>query len=442
MDAILGVRPEGADAPPQSEEALALRFANRHDCDLRYVDAWHQWYRYDGRQWVRDDTRSVFSLAREICHKEACGTNEKARQLALASAKTRSAVVSLASDDRKLAATVAQWDADPWLLNSPSGMIDLRTGQCRPSRHDDYATRMTAVGPNGECPKWKTFLQQAADGDQELVDYLQRVVGYCLTGFTTEHALFFFHGPGANGKSVFITTLAGLMGDYHRTAAVETFTFSKTDRHPTDVAMLRGARLVTAVETEEGKGWDEARIKNLTGGDKVTARFMRQDFFEFLPQFKLLIAGNHRPGLRSVDEAMRRRLRLIPFDVIVPPDRRNPALTEELKAEWPGILKWAIEGCLTWQNGGLCTPPKVAEATNEYIESEDVIQKWIDECCTKSVESWVAVSALFGSWRSWATEAQEYIGSQRRFSQALIERGFKPHRRDQRGFLGLALQTY
>ena len=181
------------------------------------------------------------------------------------------------------------------------------------------------------------------DGDHELVAFLQRVAGYALTGSTSAHALFFLYGTGANGKSVFVNTVAGILGDYHRTAPIETFTASSHERHPTDLAGLRGARLVTAVETEEGRRWAESRIKALTGGDKIAARFMRQDFFEFTPQFKLLIAGNHKPGLRSVDEAIRRRFNLIPFAVTIPDEERDENLTDNLKAEWPGILAWMIE---------------------------------------------------------------------------------------------------
>ncbi len=183
----------------------------------------------------------------------------------------------------------------------------------------DYVTKMTAVAPRGDCPTFLAFLHRVMNGDQSLIAYLRRVLGYALTGVTNEHALFFAYGTGANGKSVLMSTTAGIMGDYHRTAPIETFTATHVDRHPTDLAMLRGARLVTATETEEGRRWAESRIKTLTGGDPVSARFMRQDFFEYTPAFKLVIAGNHKPGLRSVDEAIRRRFHLIPFGVTIPP---------------------------------------------------------------------------------------------------------------------------
>ena len=212
-----------------------------------------------------------------------------------------------------------------------------------------------------------------------------------------EHALFFGYGTGANGKSVLLSTVAGILGEYHRTAPIETFTASNSDRHPTDLAGLRGARLVTATETEEGRRWAESRIKQLTGGDMVAARFMRQDFFEYRPQFKLIIAGNHKPSLRSVDEAIRRRFHLIPFAVTIPAEERDSGLTEKLKAEWPGILAWLIDGCLEWQAKGLCPPKAVLEATEAYLSAEDAIASWIDDKCEVDAKAWTSSSDLFAA---------------------------------------------
>jgi P4 family phage/plasmid primase-like protien len=245
---------------------------------------------------------------------------------------------------------------------------------------------------------------------------------------------------GANGKSVLLSTVAGILGDYHKTAPIETFTASNVDRHPTDLAMLRGARLVTATETEEGRQWAESRIKSLTGGDRVSARFMRQDFFEYVPQFKLFIAGNHRPGLRSVDEAIRRRFHLIPFAVTIPAEERDSELTEKLKAEWPGILAWIVGGCLKWQSEGLAAPEAVTAATAEYLESEDAIAAWIEERCDRDLNAWSSASSLFASWAAWAEKAGEGLGSQRKFSQKLVERKFTKHKMNTgAGFYGLRI---
>ncbi|MGH7053815.1 MAG: phage/plasmid primase, P4 family [Stellaceae bacterium] len=320
--------------------------------------------------------------------------------------------------------------------------VELRTGTIRPTRREDYCTKITAVAPRGECPLWGKFLDCVTAEDKDLQSYLQRVAGYCLTGYTSEHVMFFLYGTGANGKSVFIGTLAGILGDYATTAPMEMFTVSNTDRHPTELAMLRGARLVTAQETEQGRRWAEAKIKALTGGDRISARFMRQDFFEFTPQFKLLIAGNHKPGLRGVDEAIRRRIHLIPFKVTIPPDERDPELPETLKAEWPGILAWAIAGCLEWQRIGLAPPAAVRNATDAYLASEDALAQWLDECCARDPQYAERSSALFANWKRWAETAGEFAGSQKRFSQMLEDRGFERglNGAGQAIFRGLALK--
>lgn len=194
-------------------------------------------------------------------------------------------------------------------------------------------------------------------------------------------------------------------------------TISKSERHPIDLAHLRGARLVTASETEEGRPWAESRIKVLTGGDKIAARFMRGDFFEFVPIFKLIIVGNHTPGLRSVDEAVRRRLHIIPFSVTIPPAERDPQLLEKLKAEWPGILSWMIQGRLEWQARGLQPPEVVKKATASYLEAQDVIANWIDERCTPDPQAWEPTAKLFASWSRWATQAGEPVGSKKNLVQ-------------------------
>src|SRR4029077_2383546 len=217
-----------------------------------------------------------------------------------------------------------------------------------------YLTKITAVAPgDGECPLWLKFIARVTGGNYDLQMFLQRIAGYSLTGDTSEHALFFLYGTGRNGKGVFLNTLSAILADYAAVAPMETFIATQGERHPTDLAGLRGARLVSAQETEEGRRWAESKIKALTGGDPITARFMRQDFFTFEPQFKLLIAGNHKPGLRTVDEAIPRRFYLIPFTVTIPAEERDPGLLEKLKTEWPGILHWMIEGCLSWQQRGL-----------------------------------------------------------------------------------------
>lgn len=432
---------EAEPRPPAfTDEALALRFADRHAEELRYVAPWSKWLYWTGTHWRIDDTLLAFDLSRAVCREAAAECNKQKIATVLASAKTVAAVERLAKADRRLAATIDQWDADPWLLNTPNGVIDLRAGKMRQHDPDDHLTKITAVTPEGDCPTWHSFLDRVTAGDRDLQGFMQRMFGYALTGDTSAHALFFLYGTGANGKSVTIDTVSGIMADYHRTAPIETFTASTTERHPTELASLRGARLVSAVETEEGRRWAESRIKALTGGDKIAARFMRQDFFEFTPQFKLVIAGNHKPGLRSVDEAIRRRFHLVPFTVTIPPDERDPNLRGKLKAEWPGILKWMIDGCLTWQQQGLRPSQAVLDATAAYLEAEDAFSAWIDECCVRDPNAWSQSNELFASWKAWADRTGEFAGSTKRFVQNLETRGFQPFRKmNGRGFQGLAI---
>jgi len=429
--------------PPEfTEEALALRFTDQHKARLRYVAKWGQWLIWDGTVWRFDETLRAFDLARSICRQAAAECNKARVSAALASAKTVAAIERLAKADRRHAATVGQWDADPWLLNTPGGVVDLRTGQIREHDPADHMTKITAAAPSGDCPLWHTFLARITNGDAELHDFLQRVAGYSLTGVTRDHALFFGFGTGANGKGTFLNTITELLGDYATVAVMETFTASNTDRHPTDLAMLRGARLVTAQETEEGRRWAESRIKAMTGGDPITARFMRQDFFTFVPAFKLFIAGNHKPSLRGVDEAIRRRFNLIPFTVTIPPAERDTELAVKLRAEWPGILAWAIEGCLHWQRHGLNPPQAVRQATDDYLAAEDTLSLWISERCKPIGYGGTESSELFADWRKWAAEAGEEPGSQKQFSQGLEGKGYEkiPQKRHTT-FAGIALDN-
>jgi P4 family phage/plasmid primase-like protien len=225
---------------------------------------------------------------------------------------------------------------------------------------------------------------------------------------------------------------------------MDMFMATTGDRHPTDMAGLRGARIVTSFETEQGSRWAESKLKALTGGDRITARFMRQDFFEFTPQFKLLVAGNHKPSIRNVDEAMRRRLHMVPFTVTIPPARRDKRLPERLLAERDGILAWALQGCLEWQRVGLRPPATVLAATDEYFEAEDALGRWISDHCQQSPACMELVSALYAAWKAWAEANGEFVGSVRRFSDNLANRGFERCRdgaTTQRAFRGIALKA-
>ncbi len=426
-----------------TEDALALAFTRRYHRDWRYVAAWGRWLVWDGRRWRNEDTLAATDLIRGVCRHAALQADNPKLAAKLATSGTVGGVERLARADRRHAATTAEWDADPWLLNTPGGVVDLRTGRMRAHDRADRMTKITTATPGGDCPTWRQFIAEVTGGDAALQAYLQRMAGYALTGSTQEHALFFLYGTGANGKSVFVNTLATILGDYAANAPMDTFMETRTDRHPTDMAGLRGARFVAAIETEQGRRWAESKVKSLTGGDKISARFMRQDFFEFWPQFKLFVAGNHKPAIRNIDEAMKRRLHLIPFTITVPPERRDKHLQQKLLAERDGILAWALEGCLAWQRlGRLDPPPQVVAATEEYFEAEDALGRWLEERCVREANAKSLTAELFADWKQWAEAAGEFVGSQRRFSDLLITRGVEKWRNAAgiRGFRGVGLK--
>jgi putative DNA primase/helicase len=437
---------------PYCDEALTLAFSERHADDLRYCEVFGRWFEWRAGRWREDVKRRVFTRARRLC-RDHCATalrgidGEKAAArigAGIASAKTVAAVVNLARADVRHATAPEDWDADPWALNTPGGIVDLRSGRMSPHDRAVLCSKITAVAPTeADCPRWRQFLHEVTDGDRGLQQFLARVAGYGLTGSTREHALFFLYGTGANGKGTFLNTLTGILGDYAQIAGMDTFTESQTDRHPAELAMLRGARIVAAQETDEGRRWAESRIKALTGGDPITARFMRQDFFTYTPQFKLLIAGNHKPGLRNIDEAIRRRFHLLPFTVRIPPERRDPQLFETLRQEWPAILGWAIRGCLQWLSQGLSPPGTVVEATAEYFDDEDSFGRWLDEACVRDAMAHETTRELYAAWSAWAQRAGLTAGSEPKFRGALKARGFESKRLpgpNISGFLGIRLQ--
>lgn len=429
----------------ETEDGIALAFAAKHKDALRYCHHTGAWFAWTGQRWEREETKLAFSWAREMCRDLNATKDAK-----IAKASTAGAVERFAQADRAFAVTSKLWDADTFLLGTPTGTVDLRTGELRPPHRFDFITKQTAVGPaprGAPHPLWSKFLTEATAGDVDLQRFLQQMAGYCLTGDTREHALFFVHGGGGNGKGVFLNTVAGIMADYATTAGMDTFTASKHDRHPTDLAMLKGARLVSASETEEGRAWAESRIKQMTGGDPITARFMRQDFFTFQPAFKLLIIGNHRPVLRNVDDAARRRFNIVPFThKPAKPDRQ---LESKLRQEWPAILRWAIEGCLDWQQNGLVRPAIVTEATEGYFQEQDVFGQWFEEEVenTGKGSDFESTGDLFISWRTYAEKAGEAYGSKKNLSSKLLRRGMTPDRRRdingtlERGFRGVRLRA-
>ena len=426
-----------------TEDGAAMEFAARYGDKLRYCHDTGAWFNWTGAIWKPERTGLAFHWARELARRIA-QDGTKAERNAASKTTFATGVERFARADRAFAVTIENWDADPLLLGTPGGTVDLRTGELMRADPTMMISKSTAVtpAPQADCPRWLAFLDESTGGDAGLIRFLQQWSGYCLTGETKEHALVFVHGPGGNGKSVFVNALTGILGDYATTAGMDTFTAAHGDRHPTDLAMLRGARLVTASETEEGRAWAEARIKSLTGGDPITARFMRQDFFTYMPSFKLTIVGNHQPALRSVDDAARRRFNVVPFTR--KPAKPDPDLETTLRNEWPGILRWMIEGALDWQQAGLVRPDSVRAATADYFDEQDLFAQWLEDACEIDHDNewrWETTVDLFASWAAYARAAGEDPGTTKRFAPAMRRQGISPKRtKTMRGWAGIRLR--
>ena len=430
---------------PFTEDALALRFSARHAHDLRYLAIRNQWYLWDGIRWAPEPTLLAFDLARASWRNDAADYGNGKPPNKLYTARTVAAVHLLARADRRQAATLEQFDTNPWLITTPDATYDLRTGGGQPPNPSDYITKITAcdVAPLGTAhPLWSAFLDRVTAGDAQLQGFLQRYTGYCLTGVTIEHKFIFAYGTGGNGKGTFLNTIAGIMADYATVADIGTFLAAHHERHPTDVAKLHGYRMATAQETEKGRRWDEVKIKSMTGGDKLTARFMRQDFFDFTPTFKLFVTGNNKPRLENVDEAMRRRLLIVPFTMQIPAEERDPDLPQKLQAEWPAIQRWMIDGCLEWQRIGLAPPASVITATEAYFDDQDVFHQWLDECTADGGPfAWTTTGQLFASWKEWCDAQQIPAGSAKSLASALDDRGYERKRmKGKKGFAKIVIK--
>ena len=438
-----------ADAGLITEGSVADAFARQHRDRLRYDHHVGKWFLWDGTRWRREETKLAYRWAHQKAKTLAADTDNAKAILGAGKAAFAAGVERLAQSDRDFAVTSDTWDPDPWLLGTPGGTVDLRTGKMRPVAREDHITKLAAVAPadTADCPLWLKFLNEATRRDAGLIRFLQQWCGYSLTGSIEEHALLFIHGDGGNGKGVWLNTISNIMADYCRTAAMDTFIASKNDRHPTDLAALKGARMVCASETEEGRAWSEVRIKQLTGGDRIAARFMRQDFFEFTPQFKLTVIGNHMPELHNVDDASRRRINMAPFTH--KPPVVDKKLEKKLRVEWPGILRWMIDGCLDWQANGLIRPAIVAASTADYFSDQDLLAQWIEECCERTDEDGSpakdTLSSLLASWRTYANNRGEAPGGSKGFSMAMRSRGFSRFRNEHgirgRGFLGIRVRV-
>ncbi len=431
----------------------AERLVREQGEDLRYCYPWGAWLAWDGRRWARDTTGEVLRRAKatiQAIYHDAAGEPDDKRRAALVAHARRSeadprlrAMVHLAESERGMPVQPDDLDVDPMLLGVANGVLDLRGGGLRPHSRDDLLTKLVPVAydPATACPRWRAFLDRVFAGDADVVDFVQRAVGYSLTGDTREQVFFFLYGTGQNGKSTFLETLRALLGDYGQAADFSTFLATERDGVRNDLAKLRGARLVTAVEAGEGRRLAEVLVKQVTGGDTITARFLFREFFDFTPVFKLWLGANHKPVIRGTDHAIWRRVRLIPFTVTIPEAERDRDLKAKLRAELPGILAWAVEGCLRWHRDGLGEPEAVRAATAAYRAEMDVLGDFVAECCVEDSGASVTAAALHAAYTAWAERQGEKPLAPRTFGLRLQERGFRPRKgtAGRREWVGLRL---
>ena len=428
--------PSKPECRPFTDLGNAERFVLEHGEGVRYCAEVKKWFIWNGKLWEKDSSGEIYRRAKKTVRGmlvEAAHIESEEVRKALVKHERRSesenrikAMVNLAQSESGVPIRLTDFDADPMLFNVQNGTIDLRKGELRKHRREDLISKISPVtyNPSSSAPLWSSFIKRITNGSEGLGEYLARTVGYSLTGETSEHALFLLYGTGANGKSTFLEALRYVMGDYAMTADFGAFLTSKGQGIRNDIARLKGARFVTATESEAGKRMAESLVKQLTGGDQVSARFLYGEFFEFQPAFKLFLGTNHRPKIIGSDEGIWRRIRLIPFTVTIPPSERDKKLTAKLKLEAEGILNWAIAGLRDWFDGGLKDPDEVLMATKEYRQREDAIAHFLESCCKLQSDARAGSEALYKQYCGWAETNNEYLLNSRDFSKTLEERGF------------------
>ncbi|MCA9277230.1 MAG: hypothetical protein KDA29_14505 [Phycisphaerales bacterium] len=416
------------------------RFVSMSGREAKFCTVINRWYVWDTNRWVCDGIRaealaklSVEEITDAKHRKYSCGK------------RGIEEILFLSRSEPSMAVTPSDFDADPMLFNCQSGTIDLKSGTQQPHERSQLLSRISPVGyaPQGSCPQWSRFLETVFGGDNELIGYIQRVCGYVLTGQVSEQVLFFMYGDGCNGKSVFASVLQHILGDYARKVPAQIL--SRSDRVAGEgpspfLSTLIGARLAASSELEEGQKFAEAKIKDMTGGDHLTSRGLRQDPVEFDPMFKLLVYGNHKPQISGVDHGIWRRIHLIPFLVRIPESKRDPRLIDKLKGESGAILAWMVRGCLQWQQRGLCPPDAVTHATTAYRSESDTVGRFIEECCTRADGVFVQKGELHEAFEAWCKSSGECALEKNTFGKRVKRLGFEENRlHGGRVWLGLEL---
>lgn len=452
-----------------TDDANADLLLKQHGADIRYCPPWDEWLIWTGTHWRRDDRLDIERLAADVpqlLRERAARLTGQIRELLdrlagmmhlnplpaeysrlrkqqtalsdevdgllklagrLESTAKRGCLLMAAR--HKVVVHHSDLDKGHYLLNAHNGTVDLKTGQLRPHERRDLLTHDTEIAYSAAAtaPTWLAFLHSTFAGDTDLINFVQRAVGYSLTGDVKEQVLLICHGVGSNGKSVFLNILRKLLGMLAIQAAPDLLMQDKQRRHPTEQADLFSKRLVVCQETGEGRRFNETPVKQLTGGDGIRARRMQEDFWEFNPTHKLWLSTNHKPEIRGTDHAIWRRIRLIPFTVTFTDDgpaRKDPDMERKLEAELPGILAWAVVGCLDWQRQGLKPPPAVVEATNNYQAEMDVLAAWMNDCCVVKKHCETKAADLYASYTAWCEQSGEFAEKQRKWGMRLTERGF------------------
>ena len=433
----LVVSQQAQESFPFTDLGNAERFAHRHAGRLRYCRTWRKWLFWDGTHWETDTTGEAERQAAETVRhilSLAAGLPDEKQQQAMANFARRSesaprlhSLLSLAETQPKLVAAADDFDADPWQFNTQSGLLDLQNDRMFSHNPSQLVTKVAPVDydPAALCPGWDAFLARVLGGRADLIRYLQKAVGYSLTGETAEQCLFLLYGQGANGKSTFLSTIMGLLHSYARQLPMDSLLVKQTHQIPNDIAALRGVRFVSAVEADDGARMAESLIKQMTGQDKIAARFLHGEWFEFTPHFKLWLATNHKPVIRGCDEAIWRRVRLIPFTVTIPAAERDHHLAENLRSEWPGILNWAVEGCRLWREEGLNPPKDVVAATDEYRGEMDILGDFVAQRCVVNPLASTVVADSYRAYESWCIDAAERPVTKRTFVSRMRERGLQ-----------------
>lgn len=418
----------------------AERFIRIYGKDLRYCHLWGRWVLWNGHHWITDENGGAIPKQKAVLMVRGIAQEafrpERVKDMGSMlewSGKCHSrsrleSIVALAKSLPGVPITPDELDRDPELLNLRNGTLNLRTFEFRPHSREDLITKMIDVeyDPEAKCPNWLKFLDRVLASDFDLLNYIQKAVGYTMTGFTSAKCFFFLHGRGNNGKTIFVETLTDLLGDYAKQVGIDTLMVQQKQAQTNDLAALKGARMVASTETENGKALAEGMIKKLTGFDTITCRFLNQEFFSYRPEFTIWLSGNHKPRIRGTDEGIWSRVHLIPFEQFIPPEERIKAevLIATFKSEMPGILAWAIQGCRKWQVDGLEKPKAVQDAVDEYREESDLFGEFLEECTEIDQFGSIRAKEFYGRYFRWAKQKGEKDPmTGHRFGKTLGERG-------------------